>query len=237
MRKLVVGDIHGGYKALMQVLERAKFNEQKDFLIGIGDYVDGWSESSKVIDYLINLKNFKGVVGNHDHPWASDWMLGKYVERAWISQGGQATIGSYKKEFAQDIKKHGEWLSSLPYYLEIDNKLFIHGGSKDLNYVKNEFGWDITWDRDLWGKVALKYVYPNKYKAPLSTEPYNEVYLGHTSTSRARPDLKPIILEGFYLIDQGGGWEGKLTLMDIDTKDYWQSDLVKDLYPEEKGRG
>ena len=40
MRRLVVGDIHGGYKALMQVLERANF-DQNDMLITLGDLCDG----------------------------------------------------------------------------------------------------------------------------------------------------------------------------------------------------
>lgn len=236
MRRLVIGDIHGGYKSMIQVLERAKFNPQDDLLIGIGDYVDGWSETSKVIDYLMKLKNFKGVIGNHDY-WASDWMVGFYSERMWIKQGGQATIDSYKGNILlQDVIKHGEWLKSLPYFLEIDNKLFVHGGSKDLHNIKNEFGLDITWDRNLWGKVATKYFDFKSYPFKIETAPYDEVYLGHTTTSRARPDLKPIMLDNYFLIDQGGGMEGKLTVMDIDTKEYWQSDLVKDLYSDERGR-
>ena len=28
----------------------------------------------------------------------------------------------------------------------------------------------------------------------------------------------------------------KLTIMDLDTQEYWQNDLVKELYPNEKGR-
>lgn len=33
-----------------------------------------------------------------------------------------------------------------------------------------------------------------------------------------------------------GDIHGKLTIMDLDTQEYWQSDLVKELYPNEKGR-
>ena len=40
-RTLVVGDIHGGLKALEQALERANVTD-KDKLIFLGDYVDGW---------------------------------------------------------------------------------------------------------------------------------------------------------------------------------------------------
>lgn len=53
-RTLAIGDIHGGFKALKQVLERANVTE-KDTLIFLGDYVDGWSESSQIIQFLIEL--------------------------------------------------------------------------------------------------------------------------------------------------------------------------------------
>ena len=52
MRTLAIGDIHGGLKALIQILERAKVTED-DTLIFMGDYVDGWSESAQVIDLLM----------------------------------------------------------------------------------------------------------------------------------------------------------------------------------------
>lgn len=59
-RTLVVGDIHGGLKALKQALERANVTD-KDKLIFLGDYVDGWSESSQVINALIELSQNKSV--------------------------------------------------------------------------------------------------------------------------------------------------------------------------------
>lgn len=46
-RILVIGDIHGGLKAINQVFERAKVTTD-DRLIFLGDYVDGWSESPQV---------------------------------------------------------------------------------------------------------------------------------------------------------------------------------------------
>ena len=59
-RTLVIGDIHGGLKALKQVLERAEVTP-KDQLIFLGDYVDGWSESSHIIQFLIELSKKKKV--------------------------------------------------------------------------------------------------------------------------------------------------------------------------------
>lgn len=45
MRTFTIGDIHGGYKALKQCLERSKFNYKEDHLIALGDIVDGWPET------------------------------------------------------------------------------------------------------------------------------------------------------------------------------------------------
>jgi len=37
-------------------------------------------------------------------------------------------------------------------------------------------------------------------------------------------------------MDTGAGWEGVLSMMNIDTKELFQSDLVADLYPGVRGR-
>ena len=50
-----IGDIHGALKALVQLIDKIAL-QKNDKLIFIGDYVDGWSESAQVIDYLMDLK-------------------------------------------------------------------------------------------------------------------------------------------------------------------------------------
>lgn len=62
VRTLVIGDIHGGLRALHQIFERAAVSKN-DTLIFLGDYVDGWSQSPQVIDFLIELsQDRKSVV-------------------------------------------------------------------------------------------------------------------------------------------------------------------------------
>ena len=56
MAQFVIGDIHGGHRALMQILERAPI-EHGDALIFLGDYLDGWSEGPEVIDALMELSS------------------------------------------------------------------------------------------------------------------------------------------------------------------------------------
>ncbi len=99
MRTLVIGDIHGGLKALKQLLDRAKVNES-DTLIFIGDYVDGWSESSFTLRFLINLsKKFNCIFikGNHDI-WCENWLKEGTTFDTWLFHGGKETIDSYKTD-------------------------------------------------------------------------------------------------------------------------------------------
>ena len=48
--------------------------------------------------------------------------------------------------------------------------------------------------------------------------------------------MEPVRRLNIWNLDQGAGWNGKLTLMDAHTEEYWQSDLVGELYPDELGR-
>lgn len=55
---------------------------------------------------------------------------------------------------------------------------------------------------------------------------YKDIFVGHTTTELYNT-LQPIHV---WNIDTGAGWSGKLTIMDVDSKEYGQSDLTRDLY-------
>ena len=66
-RTIVIGDIHGGLKAVKEVFKKATITIN-DKLIFLGDYVDGWSESAAAMDYMIELSNSHECIfikGNH----------------------------------------------------------------------------------------------------------------------------------------------------------------------------
>ncbi len=92
-RTLAIGDIHGGLRALKQVLERANVTKD-DALIFLGDYVDGWSESAMVIDFLMNVAEGQDCIfirGNHD-AWCEDWLFSGKSDDTWLSNGGRSTV-------------------------------------------------------------------------------------------------------------------------------------------------
>ena len=230
MRRFAVGDIHGAHKALLQCLERSKFDPAKDLLISLGDICDGWPQVNKVIDELLRLKHLKLVLGNHD-AWALRWMKDGWAEEIWTSQGGLATMDSYGRDKESVPKPHIDFLQSAKLFIELDNKLFVHGGINPALEMAKQDPELLMWDRDLLNdavKVSKKML-EHRYGK------WDDIFVGHTTTECYKT-LKPIHVCNVWAVDTGGGWSGKLTIMDIDSHEYWQSDLVPDLYPHILGR-
>lgn len=239
-RTLVIGDIHGSYKALLQALERAGLTA-KDHLIFLGDYVDGWGQSPEVIDHLIQLKSQYHCIfmrGNHDDLLLSWLRDGEFTEQ-WFEHGGKMTMDCYNALSEEKKQIHILFLESLEdYYLDSDNRLFVHAGFTSLNGVKHEyFTRMFYWERTLW-ETALSLdtrldredpLYPKRFTL------YKEIFIGHTPVTRINQTV-PVNKVNVWNVDTGAAFKGPLTVMDADTKEYWQSDPVHELYPEEKGR-
>jgi len=239
MKRYCVGDIHGAHKALIQCLERSNFNYEEDELICLGDVADGWTEISECFDELLKINKLVYIMGNHDL-WLLDWFKTGRAPHIWLSQGGTNTWTAYKRllEDGDTTRQitHQNLLESAVYYHEMNNKLFVHGGYNWHFPIERTPEYNLIWDRYLW--TAAKYwqkQHDKGIKLDKAGE-YDDIFIGHTSTSYDNPDLKPIHASNVWNIDQGAGWEGKLTIMNVDTKEYFQSDIVKELYPDVKGR-
>jgi serine/threonine protein phosphatase 1 len=264
-RTLVCGDVHGAKKALLQVLERCEFNNLEDQLIFLGDYVDGWSESCELVDYLINLIKtctFKPIFikGNHDQ-WALDWLKHGKTPIIWMQNGGVSTVESYIKNAKNLNKEHLEFFENLKiYHIDKDNNGFVHGGFNSKKGLGNEIYDSVYyWDRNLWENALLHSdTYndsnPNVLDHLQRYKTHNKIFLGHTPTNnfKCKPhypeynDPNQDIKNGWIIVpmkrcniinlDTGCGWDGKLSIIDINNEEYWQSDFVSSLYPNEKGR-
>jgi len=239
-RTLVIGDIHGGLKAIIQVLEKANVT-QKDTLIFLGDYVDGWSESPQVLDFLIGLSQKQNCVfirGNHDE-LLLNWLQSNEENPMWKEHGGEATIFAYADVNEATKQKHLDFLKKLEnYYLDSNNRLFVHAGFTNLNGVTHEyFPKMFYWERTLWEMaVSLdKSITKDDVMYPKRLLLYDEIYIGHTPVTKINKTI-PIQMANVWNIDTGAAFLGPLTILDVDTKEYWQSDALPILYPNEKGR-
>jgi len=259
-RILVIGDIHGGYKGLIQCLERSNFDKDSDTLISLGDIADGWSQVAECVEELLSIKNLIAIKGNHD-VWALEWLKYGRSLALWLNQGGKATYNSYidrPELMAEHVERFFDKQHN--YYVDDQNRAFVHGGfvsQKGLGHDAQQANY--YWDRDLWNLALMADRAKIEYAEDVNITNGNrflrhkEIFIGHTTTMmlEAKGNMKESkdpnqVLNGritvpmnrcnVWNLDTGGGYSGKITIMDVDTKEYWQSDPMKELYPDEQGR-
>lgn len=247
MRTFVMGDIHGAYKALIQCLEKAEFNYEEDQLVQLGDVADGYNEVFECVEELLKINNLIAIKGNHDE-WFNDFIQSGIHPQSWV-QGGKATAilylrlkgreyiitpsGNSYKTFLNpgDIpERHQQFFRNQHlYYIDNENNCFVHGGFNRLVEFKGQIPYMYYWDRSLW-TAALSYEAITEINGKFQmVTPFNEIFIGHTSTINWEID-QPIKAANVYNLDTGAGHGSRLTIMEVQTKKYWQSEPVKDLY-------
>lgn len=240
MSKYAIGDIHGGLKALKQLISKLNLGKG-DELVFLGDYVDGWSESAQVIEFLMKFsKEYKCVFikGNHD-VWCEDWLRSQTVEPVWYQHGGKGTIESYSEINEMDKLKHLGFFEQMKlYHIDSNNRLFIHAGFTSMHGVEEEYSEaNFYYDRTLWEMTLVfdKSIKKDAVNYPKRLTHYNEIYIGHTPTINYK-EHRPMNALNVWNVDTGAAFTGKLSAIDIDSKEIFQTDAVFRLYPNEKGR-
>lgn len=239
-RTFTIGDIHGGLKALKQLVDKLALTAN-DTLIFLGDYVDGWSESAQVLDYLIELdKSHKCIFikGNHD-VYCENWFKSGVKPDKWLFHGGKNTITSYEGYSENQKKEHLQFLERMKlFHVDEENRLFIHAGFTSMHGPYQEvYESNYTWDRTLW-EMALtmdKRIKKDSLLFPKRLLLFNEVYIGHTPTTNYNVS-EPMQGCNVWNVDTGAAFKGSLTALNIETKEFVQTDPVYLLYPEEAGR-
>ena len=253
-----VADIHGANKALLQVLERSGFNNEEDTLISLGDIADGWQEVPECVDTLLGIKNLIAIRGNHDI-WLRDWLKSDYDNPMWRPQGGQASYDAYlnklnymtSEDYESWKEKHIDFFENqVDYYTDENNNLFVHagwdygwkvkfleGGLYPVNGgdPKDNIAKECHWSRELfYGVVQLQRGGVPNLQLALALNQYNQIFVGHTSLPEPYEVFN--FNDKFYNLDTGAGWSGRLSLINIETGEIFQSDLTTDLYPNMRGR-
>lgn len=220
----MLGDIHGAHKALLQCLQRAAFDYETDHLIALGDVADGWPETKKCIDELLKIKNLTFIFGNHDF-WTLEWMESGTIDDVWYSQGGKATIDSYQGTIPPE---HIAFLRRAHPYFKLNDKVFVHAGVMRGFPLEHHSMQTLLWDRNL-SRIAI-----DRYRLGEIEKltDFEAVYVGHTPIT----GNKPIKACDVWLMDTGAGWSGVLSIMDVESEEYFTSDPVPELYPGIEGR-
>lgn len=219
MKKFIIGDIHGEWEKLCDVFNKSGFNPDRDLLITLGDYVDRGSKSFEVVEELLSVNNRISLMGNHDW-WFTEYL--KWGEHP-AETYGRVTIESFLDKI--EDKHRNFFFNLLPYYVDEENRCFVHGGFNRHYKISEQYEKHIYWwDRDLFA-IAMCWSGDGKL---MTKDRFNEIYVGHTPT-QLFGKTEPINANIMWNLDTGcgknkiNGLEGRLTIMDLDTKQFWQS--------------
>ncbi len=120
-RHIIVGDIHGCYEELRDLLTQVAFDPANDVLISCGDIVDRGPKVRETVEFLFGLPNFYMVLGNHEEKFVR-YLEGNNIK---IAHGLQETIDSFAGVFPPDLR---ERLKALPVIVKTPSGYVVHAG-------------------------------------------------------------------------------------------------------------
>tara|TARA_Y100001980_G_C14556600_1_gene348798 strand:+ start:8907 stop:9662 length:756 start_codon:yes stop_codon:yes gene_type:complete len=171
-RYILIGDLHANHIGLEKLLKLAKYNENEDCLIFLGNYIDNLNynkfSAKKTVDHLLKLKSKSEkiffVKGNNDL-FFINLLNSKKFSSVWIRNGGRQILQSYGindfDKLQLQIEKipysHRLFFSNIlqDYYID-KNIIAVHGGfvnEEQMIAVSNnevlssELLHQITWDK------------------------------------------------------------------------------------------
>lgn len=242
-----MGDIHGAYGALLQCLQRSRFNYDQDTLIQLGDVTDRNNQVFECVEELLKIRRLIQLKGNHDdwfiqflrtgsHP--SNWRMGamstafSYLKHAgkeaWVTEDSNGYVTNL---YEHDVPPaHRSFYESMrPYYIDEMGNCFVHAGfDRTVSFLRQEQPEEYYWNRSLWTQ-ALSFEATrrggDKDTRFQMVENFHDIFIGHTNLLNWDTD-QPMRAANIWNVDTGAGQGGRLTIMDVHTYEYWQSDIV-----------
>jgi serine/threonine protein phosphatase 1 len=134
-RLFAIGDIHGCFDSLKELVENKIQLQKDDKLILLGDYIDRGDKSKEVVDFIIELSengyDIIPLMGNHEAMLLDAFENEKDISK-WIQNGGNETLKSFEIDSLKDIEsKYIEFIKGLRYYYAFEDYLFVHAGFND----------------------------------------------------------------------------------------------------------
>jgi serine/threonine protein phosphatase 1 len=146
-RTVVVGDIHGCYDELMDLLDQLGFGAN-DRIVSVGDLVTKGPKNREVLELFMTDSRFETVIGNHDLALRRVWN-GEEVEL-------KAAQKETKKELGPDKDRFLPFLNSLPFMIDLGSHVVVHAGLRPNVELRSQTTEDLTKIRTLGGDRESK---------------------------------------------------------------------------------
>jgi serine/threonine protein phosphatase 1 len=213
-RDFAVGDLHGTYSVLEELLERVEFDPTLDRLFSVGDLIDRGPESDRTLEFLA-YEWFHAVQGNHER------MLIDAVENSgddfenWVGNNG----GGWWLEIDEPTQHvFRKAIDALPIAIQVQTNLGTVGivhADIPANLSWSEFFDRMTENPDLmyyalWSRYRLKRAELTGDVPPV--EGLDLLIVGHTPLRQA------LQLQNIYYLDTAAAYsqelnDAKLTLL------------------------
>jgi serine/threonine protein phosphatase 1 len=200
-RTIVVGDIHGCYDELEELLTEVGFGKA-DRLISVGDLITKGPKSREVLDRFMAEPQFSAVIGNHDLALRRRWNGEKFK----LKDSQKPT----HKQLKKDKEHYLPYLNALPFIIDLGTHLVVHAGLRPGVALHSQTTEDLTELRSL-----------GKDRAARDGTPWYDVYdgekivlFGHWPAAEPRRGKKAIGL------DTGCVYGNQLTAYIIETGEF-----------------
>lgn len=120
-RDFVLGDLHGCYSILKQLLVDAGFNSEVDRLFLVGDLIDRGPESEKCLQLLMETW-CHAVQGNHEQMFCDavdnnlTWMT---INDYWSQDNGGGWTREWFERHAPELKFWSGMIKEMPYVIQV----------------------------------------------------------------------------------------------------------------------
>ncbi|HKY26897.1 MAG TPA: metallophosphoesterase [Pyrinomonadaceae bacterium] len=134
-RTIVVGDIHGCYDELTELLEKVDLGED-DRVVSVGDLITKGPKSREVLELFMTDARFTTVIGNHDLALRRKW------------NGEDVELKPSQKEAHKELKAekdaYASFFNRLPFTIDLDTHLVVHAGLRPNVELHSQTTGDMT---------------------------------------------------------------------------------------------
>lgn len=207
----VVGDIHGHYTALMNLLKSVNFNFKKDRLFCVGDLTDRGLENKKVIK-LLDEDWFFSIRGNHEDI-IIDIKLKSYEEFYRNKENRNGNDWFFKESIETRLEIINKF-KELPFAIQVGNVGIIHAypdncWKKTLDSIK--YNDQLKISSYMWNRSISKLVSKGNNSLVRKIKNIDYVIVGHQIQKEAK------IVENIVFLDTGYYSGNALSLINLNT--------------------
>ena len=216
MRRIVIGDIHGCFDELQELLSLMGPTDD-DEIISVGDIVDRGPNSPQVVEFFMRRKKSAVIKGNHERKHER-FSMG-LIRPVHFGLNQWNTVRQFAMQYPQKVSvsydEAIEYFKTLPLFIDLPEALVVHAGvMHGIPFAKQD-------ERILTGAGFRK---ENGYDAPTGLfnwcdsypEDAKPVIFGHLGIGKAPWNLPQ--RKNMWPIDMGcagGGFLAAVTLPDF----------------------